>query len=372
MRSVIRLELPEKCRLIAVSDIHTSCDLLDRMLKKADYDPEKDYLVIVGDILEHWNNNINTLRYVKQLCDKSERAYCLLGNNDTFCTSMAYTYQYERFSQKFYYSENGNENTFLQMARSVGYDHCTEENWLDIRSAVIEKYGDLLEFVRDLPICLETQEYVFVHAGLENRPDWENTDDIYAITAKWFMREENPTGKWLVVGHFPTYNYKRSNATDLPVIDEGKKMICIDGGLSIKKACQMNLLIINKDGENYSREILWDTPFPKRMVKEDFSCELEPVYVDWSDQDIEILGEKCGILKLRDNVTGGVGYIPQRELYDFDGKLHVYQFLSSFPTVKKGERVSVCAEDNGMLLVITEKGTVGWLPQNLINLQSDS
>ena len=365
MNSIIKLDLPENCRIIAVSDIHTCCDLLDTMLKKVKYNPDEDYLVILGDILEHWSNNINTLKYVYKL-SRNDKVYCLLGNNDTFSARMAFSYPYKRFSEKFYISKYGIDNAFLQMAKSVGYDYCTEENWLDIRKAVLSEYGKELEFLRNLPVCLETDNYVFVHAGLENRPDWRNTDENYAITVPWFMRKENPTDKWLVVGHFPTYNYKRSETTNLPIVDSKKKMIAIDGGLGIKTACQMNFFIINKDGDNYSHEVVWDTPFEKKVVKEDFSCDLKPLYVDWSNQDMVILDEKDGIVHLRDNVTGNEGYIPKREAYEFDGAIHVYQFLSSFPTVQKGQQVYFCNEDNDMALVITKDAVVGWLPIRIL------
>ena len=138
MNSIIKLDLPENCRIIAVSDIHTCCDLLDTMLKKVKYNPDKDYLVIVGDILEHWSNNINTLKYVYKL-SRNDKVYCLLGNNDTFSARMAFSYPYERFAEKFYISKYGIDNAFLQMAKSVGYDYCTEENWLDIRKAVLSE-----------------------------------------------------------------------------------------------------------------------------------------------------------------------------------------------------------------------------------------
>lgn len=362
MNPIIKLSLPEKCKIIVVSDIHTSCELLDKMLKRAEYDPENDYLIIIGDILEHWHNNIKTLDYVYDLC-KNEKAICLLGNNDTFAVRMAFEYPYGRFAEKFYY----NDNTFFQMARSVGYENCSEENWLDIRRTVLEKYGDQLEWLRGLPVCIETDRYVFVHAGVENRADWHNTDNNFAITVPWFLRKENPTGKWLVVGHFPTYNYKRSNASNLPIIDETKKIIDIDGGLSIKKACQMNFLMIRKNGDSYTHEIMWDAPFEKRSITKDFECELRPVYVDWSDQDIEIISEKDGILYVKDNVTGGKGYIPKHKVYENDGKLHIYQFLSSFPKVKRGEQVFVCEENNGLSLVITERAVVGWIPSDIID-----
>ncbi len=365
MNSIIKLKLPESCRILVVSDIHTCCDLLDSLLKKVNYKAGEDYLIIAGDIMEHLSNNINTLKYIYNLC-QNERVYCLMGNNDTYAARMAFTYPYERFAEKFYTVKYGHENAFLQMAKSVGYDHCTEENWLDIRKAVIDKYGKELEFLRDLPICLETEEYVFVHAGLENRPDWRNTDDTYAMTASWFLRQENPTGKWLVFGHFPTYNYENANAAALPIIDEKKKMICIDGGLSIKQACQMNFLVIHKNGDSYTHEVVWDTFFEKRIVNSDFSCELKPVYTDWSNQDIVILEDTGYIVKVRDNVTGREGYIPKREIFSFDGSFHIYQFLSSFPTVRKGERVSLCSEDETMTLVITENGTIGWLPSEII------
>lgn len=365
MDSIIKLDLPEKCRIITVSDIHTCCDLLDSMLKKANYNPDKDYLIIVGDILEHWSNNINTLNYIYEL-NKNDKVYCLLGNNDTFAARMAFTYSYEKFAQKFNYQEYGVDNCFLQMAKSTGYDNCNKENWLEIRKSVLSVYGKKLKFLNDLPVCLETDKYVFVHAGLENRPDWKNTNDNYAITVPWFLRKENPTDKWLVVGHFPTYNYKRSKATNLPIIDNNKKIIAIDGGLSIKSACQMNLFIIEKDGENYTHRIVWDTPFEKKTVKEDFSCNLKPVYVDWSNQDMIILDEKNGIVHLHDNVTGNEGFIPKREVYEFDGAIHVYQFLSSFPSVQKGEQVYFCNESNDMALVITKEAVVGWLPKTIL------
>ena len=362
MNPIEELSLPEKCRIIVVSDIHTSCELLDKMLKRASYDPEKDYLIIIGDILEHWHNNINTLSYVYKLC-KHEKAICLLGNNDFFAVRMAFEYPYERFAEKFYY----NENTFFQMARSAGYKNCSEENWLDIRRTVLERYGKQLEWLRGLPVCIESDRYVFVHAGVENRADWHNTDNNFAVTVPWFLRKDNPTGKWLVVGHFPTYNYKRSNASNLPIIDESKKIIDIDGGLSIKKACQMNFLMIHKNGDSYTNEIMWDAPFEKRSITKDFECELRPVYVDWSNQDIEIISEKDGIIYVKGNVTGGKGYIPKHKVYENDGKLHIYQFLSSFPKVKRGEQVFVCEENNGLSLVITERAVVGWIPSDIID-----
>ncbi len=357
------LKLPQNCRILAVSDIHTHWQILDRLLKKAKYNPNEDYLVIVGDILEHGEDNLNTLKYVKNLTENSDKCIVLMGNNDFMTVEMAYLYDFNDFQRQFYRNDH---NTFRQMARNIGFNDCWEENWLEIRERVLDEFKEYIEFIRDFPTCLETEDFVFVHAGVENRHDWQNTDDIKAITMDWFLRKENPTNKWLAFGHYPVYNYSRCNCTNLPIIDYAKKMIALDGGMTIKQAGQVNLLVITKKNSDYAFESLFDTDTPKMTVLKDFSSDLKPLYVDWEQQDIEVLDDSDYLVKLRDNHTGYEGVIPKNQLYYFDEKPHIYQFMSSFPTVKKNEQVFVFYKDEKMALVITQNGSVGWLPIEII------
>ena len=81
MRTV-KLTLPEQYRIICVSDIHAHCDDFKALLDKCGYRPESDYLFILGDILEKGRQNIETLRFVKKLCE-NPKCICLQGNNDT-------------------------------------------------------------------------------------------------------------------------------------------------------------------------------------------------------------------------------------------------------------------------------------------------
>lgn len=357
------VKLPDNCRILAISDIHTHYDVMDRLLKKAYYNPKEDYLVIVGDILEHGEENLKTLEYIKKLSDNSDKCYVLMGNNDFMCVEMAYIYDFKDFQRQFYRNDH---NTFRQMARNLDFKDCREGNWLEIREKVLAEYKEEIEFIRDFPTCLETDDFVFVHAGVENRPDWRNTDDIKAITMYWFLREENPTGKWLVCGHYPTYNYSRCQGKNLPVIDNAKKMIDIDGGMTIKQAGQVNLLVITKNNSDYTFESLFDTDAPKFTVLKDFSSKMTPLYVDWKNQDIEIIDDSDYLVRLRDNYTGFEGVIPKNQVYYFDEKPHIYQFMSAFPTVKKGEQVFVFYKDEKMVLVIQKDGQVGWIPVEII------
>lgn len=366
MKPIIRLELPEKCRIIAVSDIHTCDYLLIDVLQKAEYKPGEDFLIIVGDILEHWDNNLSTIRTVMELC-KNDRVYCLLGNNDTGVIRMAFTYPYKRFQEKFYWEGT----TYNQMAKSLGFDWCSEENWLDIRAAVYEKYKAELDFMNSRPIAVETQEHIFVHAGLENRPDWENTDNDYAITVPWFLNMENPTDKWLIVGHFPTYNFEASRCTNLPIFDHDKKIIDIDGGLTIKRNCQLNALVINKNGGEYSYDVVWDTFFKKVKVIADYKSEFSPVYTDWSDQDIEALSIDNGLAFVCDNKTGKTGYIPKSKVYDVKENKQIWDFLSAFPPVSKGELVYYVEDSDGYARIIKKSGEVGWISEKYLERSGD-
>ena len=86
-----------------------------------------------------------------------------MGNNDIMCSRMAYHYEFKRFQQQFYRNEH---NTFRQMANTLGYVDCWEGNWLEIREKVVEKYGELLSFIRELR-ALKQRNMFFIHEGLK-------------------------------------------------------------------------------------------------------------------------------------------------------------------------------------------------------------
>ena len=89
MLSIRKIKLPEKCRMICVSDIHAHCDEFRELLCKCGYDKESDYLFILGDILEKGRQNIEALRFVYEL-SLDPKCVCIKGNNDTMVTRMAF------------------------------------------------------------------------------------------------------------------------------------------------------------------------------------------------------------------------------------------------------------------------------------------
>lgn len=363
MKKIVKHTLPDCCRIIAISDIHTCQHLLDNILKKADYRAGEDYLIIVGDILEHGKQNLQTISYIRRLC-QNKRVFCLMGNNDTASYHMAFRYDYSKFMMKRSKKPN---NTFLQMASMLDINEFPENKFEMLRSKVAEHFKAELDFIQGLPYVLETQDYIFVHAGIENRPDWTNTSDTYALTQPFYMRESHCTGKWVVVGHFPCYNYRRSNNTNLPIIDKNKKIIGIDGGLTIKSASQINAFCINKSGSSYSYNTIWDTQFEKRIINSNYESGMSPIYVDPYLHDFSLINIQNGIALVKNTSTGEQGFIPEQKLSYDNGKLKIWYSLNAFLSVRKGEVVSLCNIDDKFAFIISENGQVGWIPSKLIS-----
>ena len=365
MDKIVSLNLPEKCRIIAISDVHTRHKLLKKLLECCEYDPDNDYLIIVGDILERGYENIDTLRYVMELC-KNEKAICLLGNNDTMVTRMARTYSYDKFAEKMQYKKG---NCFEEMARSLGLDDFSEEKLTEIRKSIEKNFNDELDFAENLSHAIETEDFIFVHAGLEKRPDWKNTNDNYAITAFRYLREENLSGKWVVCGHFPTYNFKRANNTVLPIIDYDKKIIDIDGGVGVKSCGQLNALIINKNGREYTFDIKYEHEHPTAEVIADIKNDMEHIYCDPYDYFYSVVEVKDGLAKIRIETTGEEGYFPVDFVYTKpDGNVQMWDSLSAFPNLSKGEIVRICDNAGDYSKIVTSDCKVGFVKTKFLKM----
>ncbi|MXI72382.1 serine/threonine protein phosphatase, partial [Mycobacterium tuberculosis] len=72
---------------------------------------------------------------------------------------------------------------------------------------VATEAADLVEFIRQMPFVVETDKYIFVHAGIDlTLDDWHETTDYKKVwLRKPFHEAENHTGKTIVFGHTPVY-----------------------------------------------------------------------------------------------------------------------------------------------------------------------
>ena len=64
--NVVRVQLPQGRRVLAVSDIHGSLEFFKGLLDAAGYAGD-DILVLVGDLVEKGPDSLGVLRYVMEL-----------------------------------------------------------------------------------------------------------------------------------------------------------------------------------------------------------------------------------------------------------------------------------------------------------------
>ena len=79
---------------------------------------------------------------------------------------------------------------------------------------------------------VETDKYIFVHAGIDlTLDDWHETTDYKKVwLRKPFHEAANHTGKTIVFGHTPVYGLldQKPGTADLWVTEDGK--VGMDGG----------------------------------------------------------------------------------------------------------------------------------------------
>ena len=359
--NIARPILPQTCRIICVSDIHAYFDDFKALLKKCSYDPDADYLFILGDIIEKGTENTEVLNYVQQLC-QNPKAIFIQGNNDTMPCHMAYKDDKARFLDRLQFRP---ANTFVQMAETLGITDFTE-NFEQKRQKVIEAYRSQLNFLQNSPLAIETKDFIFVHAAIENRPDWENSDPRIIQVLHWFLRHDHCQPKTVICGHYPTYNFKRGNNSNLPIFDNNKRIIDIDGGMGTKSAMQLNALIINFESGNYTFETVFQPHGREVTVKTDFTPDKTPKYVDWENHYISVIEDQGEFLLVKNETTGETGVIPESFTGTWD-RLHAWIHLDDFVPVKAGETFCISRETENHLFGITQSGKVGFIPKSAID-----
>ena len=124
----------------AIGDIQGCFDSFMRLLERCAFDPARDRLWLVGDLVNRGPRSLETLRFVRQL---GPAAITVLGNHDLSLLMAA-----EGFGKR------GKGDTFDDVLAAPDRD-------------------ELLDWLRHQPLCHVEGEFCMVHAGL--LPQWTAT-----------------------------------------------------------------------------------------------------------------------------------------------------------------------------------------------------
>lgn len=174
-------------RYLVISDIHGTYTAFLQLLEKMNYSEETDQLILLGDYIDRGQESKEVLDQVIAL--QKEGAIVLRGNHDQMMLD-AYEGKQAALDR---WLRNGGKQTMA----SYG-----SKDW-----ELVKENPDFLRhlnFIRGLAYYHETEDYIFVHAGVLPDQDPAHTDPEILL----WIREEfylNYQGEKLVVfGHTPT------------------------------------------------------------------------------------------------------------------------------------------------------------------------
>ncbi len=173
-------------RIFAIGDIHGCLDKLIALMGIIDMDPKKDTLVFIGDYIDRGPQSKEVVDYLIDLVRQQSRVIFLKGNHEQMLE--LYLSGADRSS----FLANGGHATLSSYSKDISSEEANP-----IPSAH-------LDFFANLRLSYETDQYIFVHAGLKSNIPLEEQDewDILWIRDE-FIHSDFDFGKRVIFGHTP-------------------------------------------------------------------------------------------------------------------------------------------------------------------------
>lgn len=360
--SVKKINIPSNKRIIVTSDVHGHYYHLKNLLKKVCFN-KNDILFIVGDIIEKGPLCLKTLRYVMELC-KYYTVYPLMGNVDALRLIMLEDksigsnekfFDYIKFMVKYW-----DGCFFLDMCKELNITINSPDDIPKVKEKISIRFKKELDFLRNLPTIIETQNYIFVHGGIPSdaTDKFIGTDAFQYMKNDAFMEKGFKFNKYIVVGHWPVTLYNDKIASSNPIIDKSRKIISIDGGCGLKRDGQLNGLIIpHIQSQDITFEFYDD--FPVAFAKTPQEKSLDSINIRYSDNKIKILekGEEFSLAEHKS--TGYRLWIHNDYLHSFCEDTKCDDYTDYRIAVNIGDKLSIIMKTSQGYL-IKKDGISGW------------
>lgn len=205
---------------------------------------ERDHLVLLGDLTDRGLYSLECLELAMEL-NKLGNVTVLGGNHEELFLEWLDIEGKEKGLDGYYYMSDFDNTirSFFPNEPGVLYKYTKPK----LADTLKELYPDILEFMRNRPLYLETENIIFAHAGISGNVDWKKTADK---DCKWIRKEfiygKNRTGKKVIFGHTLTKNIREDKKDDIWISDCGTK-IGIDGGCVF--GGQLNAVRLDPNGD---------------------------------------------------------------------------------------------------------------------------
>ena len=357
MIEVKHLQLDKTKRSIVISDLHANLQLFKRLLTKLRYTSE-DYLFINGDLCEKGPASLEVIDYVRGMYEESTNVFITKGNCD-----VVFRHVYSGDEGIISYMNRRQDSILNEML--LRYDKSLDD-FPDLQALALfyrQHFSDVLHWLEALPIAFETDDFIIIHAGIENIEDWKLTDEQFALSAPAFHEQEHQANKTVIVGHWPVVNYRAKQiSSHNPLIDLEKHIIALDGGNQIKIDGQLNALIIEND--NYSFTYV-DELIHEMIVQHNHVDSTKRIGTVTYPNYQMVINKQEEFFTLCENSNLGIQqWIKNEYLHVEDKLVRCKDDLSTtFLSVEKGEKVFIIDDTcEGYTLIKSANGEVGWIP----------
>jgi len=357
--SLIHLTLPDTYRIIAISDVHANAPALKRVLEKVVFD-KGDILIFLGDMFERNPYFDETIAIAQSLRNK-ENVYFIRGNWECFVFSL----NYHRFN-KFY---DKDRTLFTHWANQMGLSPICEENFEEIKTILYNTHKEFLNWTFSLPLGVETDDFVFVHAGLEDIPNWRDSEEDKVIRNWDYILGSQPTDKWVVAGHVPSSCYALSGMTALPIINRENHIVLTDGGTGITPYGQVNAFIAEKKNGKLKLSYEFADEFPVKTANQNYVPPFNlQVKTDWRDIYFDVINRGKNFTYATLKLSQRPIYIKNEYIAMKQDKPSAANCMCNLLSVQKDEELSIADDTcSGYALAKKQNGEIGWISHSILS-----
>lgn len=175
-------------KIFAIGDIHGCLFKLKEMMPLLEIDPVDDTIVFLGDYIDRGPDARGVVDFILSIKKTMNNVICLLGNHE----QLFLDYSLKKINRKIFLN-NGGMSTLL----SYGFTGTRSGKKMNFPESHLQFFNSLYPYY-------ETDDYIFVHAGLlPGTPlEQQDIDDLLWIRDE-FTASAYDFGKIVVFGHTP-------------------------------------------------------------------------------------------------------------------------------------------------------------------------
>lgn len=345
------LRLNKSKPIYVISDIHGGLELIQELLEQVEEDA---YLFLLGDYFEKGKSSLKTLNFIMDLSRRAN-TYMLLGNNDDALLSALEEKNIKQFKNRL-----DNPTSIIYDMKNAGR---LKGGAIEIQKQMKEKFPKEITFIKKLPLYYETDDFVFVHAGIDGE-DFTNREALLKFND--FYNHGHSLEKIVICGHYPTATYHLDRFDNSIIIDLEKRIISIDGGYGATNFGQLNVLKITHDGE-YKYESFHSDYFPKAKVVKPQKAMGNKRGLCYPNYEIKLIRKGKYFSEAIDLFNGEVVNVKNEFIITKNNK---YYTIDDTPNnlleVNIGDVVGVLNRNTAGYALVKKEGIFGWVAHKCI------